>query len=107
MSRFLRKYQAVSLPTLFYLGGETILMDGAETIPALPSDCEIIHVDTRGQGSFYLEINGSAHNAWARIYMPTDTHREIGPIANPSGQNWLSVLGDAGTYVHLTYYRRA
>lgn len=104
MSRFLKRYNPVYLPTLYYLGGQTVTLAGAGVALTIPPEAEIVDIEVSGQGSLYYEINDNDHGALSHGHIGSSAYRQLGPFANMTS---LSVYGAAGVYAHVKYYRRA
>jgi hypothetical protein len=102
MRNYLKKYTSVHLPRWFFLHGETLTMDGTAQFLTIPADAEIIEIDAE-TAEIYYHINGSAHDATAPGFVPTNGRRILGPLSRIDS---VGIWGTAvdGAVAHVQYF---
>ena len=98
-------YGYMQLPSWYYLGGESITLDGASHYGAtIPSEASIIEVRAEA-GELYFALNVAGAAATSPGYIPEDQAEILGPLANLSALRLYSTT--ASTVAHLMYFREA
>jgi len=94
-------YQPTYLPHWYYLGEERITCDGSSQALTIPNGAQVVEIDAEG-GDLYFSLNGNPAQASSGGYVPEDSARIVGPLAN---LNTINVQGAGGTFAHVLYFR--
>lgn len=93
------------LPTWYYVGFETIELDGTDAQQVtIPSEGTIFVIKARG-GEVYFAENSFTASALSGGYVPEDTGEIVGPHANLASLWVFSTT--ASTVAHIRWYREA
>lgn len=102
MKRGAGTYDASALPPWQYLGGEMLTMDGTQKNATIPSEATIVEIRARG-GAVYFNLNGTVVSGPPGPgYIPQDGGEILGPLDQ---LNSLPMVGAAGAFAHLLYFR--
>ena len=93
----------VAIPEWHYVGGEFITANG-EVQATVPAEATAFTLAARG-GAVNYNVNGATCSATSPGYVAEDGVQTVGPLDNLVR---LCVYGgDATTYAHLQYWRKA